>query len=48
MNMIPLIPPVDSETRVSLLDMELNDLTEFIKELGQPAYRARQIWVLIY
>ena len=48
MNMIPLIPPVDSETRVSLLDMELNDLTEFIKELGQPAYRARQIWDWIY
>ena len=31
-----------------MLDMGLDELTEFIKQLGQPAYRARQIWQWIY
>lgn len=52
MNMIPLFTPSDTpsdgETRVSLLEMGLDELTEFMKELGQPAYRARQIWEWIY
>lgn len=48
MNIIPLLTPADAEKRVSLLDMELDELTEFVKGLGQPAYRARQIWEWIY
>lgn len=48
MNIIPLLTPNEAETRVSLLDMGLDELTQFIKELGQPAYRARQVWEWIY
>jgi 23S rRNA (adenine2503-C2)-methyltransferase len=48
MNIIPLLTPSEAETKVSLLEMGLDDLTEFIKGLGEPAYRARQIWDWIY
>jgi 23S rRNA (adenine2503-C2)-methyltransferase len=48
MNIIPLLTPSEAESRVSLLEMGLDELTEFVKELGQPAYRARQIWEWIY
>ncbi len=48
MNLIPLIEPQEADSRVSLLEMDLEALTEFVKELGQPAFRARQIWDWIY
>ncbi len=60
MNTIPLLMPSDTESntgssieletekRVSLLELSLDELTEFIKGLGQPAYRARQVWEWIY
>jgi 23S rRNA (adenine2503-C2)-methyltransferase len=60
MNMIPLLIPSDTgsnagssieletEKRVSLLELSLDELTEFMKGLGQPAYRARQVWEWIY
>lgn len=48
MNIIPLLSPNEAETRVPLLDMGLDELTQFIKELGEPAYRARQVWEWIY
>jgi 23S rRNA (adenine2503-C2)-methyltransferase len=34
--------------KVALLDLSLEALTEYIGKLGQPAYRARQIWEWIY
>jgi len=37
-----------AQTRVSLLDMAPDELAEFVADLGQPAYRARQIWGWIY
>lgn len=48
MNIIPLLPPSDAVKKVSLLEMGLDELTEYCKGLGQPAYRARQIWQWIY
>jgi 23S rRNA (adenine2503-C2)-methyltransferase len=48
MNIIPLLASSEAETKVSLLEMGLDELTDYIKSLGQPAYRARQIWEWIY
>lgn len=48
MNIIPLVTPGEAERRISLLDMGLDELTETVKSLGQPAYRARQVWEWIY
>jgi 23S rRNA (adenine2503-C2)-methyltransferase len=44
---IPLSPIAD-ETKVALLDLSMEELTEFLRGLGQPAYRARQVWEWIY
>jgi len=38
--------PVD--VRQSLLEFELPELVAYLKELGEPAFRARQIWDWIY
>jgi len=48
MNIIPLLAPSEAESKVALLELGLDELIEFMKELGQPAYRARQIWEWIY
>ena len=48
MNIIPLLTPSEAEKKVALLEMGLDELTEYVKGLGQPAYRARQIWEWIY
>ena len=32
----------------TLLDYSLDDLTSYLAELGQPAYRARQLWRWVY
>lgn len=38
----------DAAGRVSLLDLELAELEPFLAELGEPYFRARQIWEWIY
>ena len=52
MTAIPLLPS-EEERRVeagkrSLLDLSLDELTALLADLGQPAYRARQVWEWIY
>lgn len=37
-----------TETRQSLLDMEFEQLVEFLASLGEPRFRARQVWEWIY
>ena len=37
-----------AETKPTLLDMDQAELTAFLAELGQPAFRARQIWEWVY
>ncbi len=32
----------------SILDMDLNELTELMTELGEPAFRAKQVWEWLY
>lgn len=48
MNIIPLLTPSEAEKKVSLLEMGLDELIDYIKGMGQPAYRAKQIWEWIY
>ncbi len=50
MNEIPLQPVSDAVAaqRTPLLDMTLPELEAFVRGLGQPAYRARQLWEWIY
>ncbi len=52
MTAIPLLPSGDEmraeAAKVSLLDLSLNELTAYLADLGQPAYRARQVWEWIY
>ncbi|HXF64230.1 MAG TPA: 23S rRNA (adenine(2503)-C(2))-methyltransferase RlmN [Caldilineaceae bacterium] len=47
MELIALTPPA-AQTKQSLLDLSLEELTAFMQELGQPAYRARQVWEWVY
>jgi len=42
------IPLVDRETRRQLLDLTFDELTAYVAELGQPKFRAQQIWEWIY
>lgn len=46
LDMEPLIS--SSETPVSLLDLSRNELSDYVASLGQPHYRASQIWQWIY
>jgi len=48
MTAIPLIQPAALDPRVSLLDFSLPELEAFLAELGQPKFRARQVWEWIY
>lgn len=41
-------PNSTAMNKVDLLDMTLPQLTEFVSGLGQPAYRAKQIWDWLY
>jgi 23S rRNA (adenine2503-C2)-methyltransferase len=43
-----LYPPDHEHTLTSLLEFSQEELTTYIVELGEPAYRARQIWDWIY
>lgn len=46
--MIALIEPAEETHRLSLLDLSLAELEAYFVELGQPPYRARQVWEWIY
>ena len=40
--------PEQTETRQSLLEMDIDQLTDFLTDLGEPRFRARQVWDWIY
>ncbi len=42
------IPLVDEQQRVQLLDLTLDELTAYLAELGQPKFRAQQLWAWLY
>ncbi len=44
----PLAMGNPSLEKVSLLDLSQEELTEFVVSLGQPSYRAKQLWSWIY
>jgi 23S rRNA (adenine2503-C2)-methyltransferase len=48
MTTITLEPTSAHQLRTSLLDFSLEELTAYLAELGEPAFRARQIWSWIY
>jgi 23S rRNA (adenine2503-C2)-methyltransferase len=40
--------PAGGAGRVSLLEFSQEELTEYLEQLGEPGYRARQVWEWIY
>ena len=48
MTEITLNVDVGQKEKIALLDLSLEELTEVVAGLGQPAYRARQIWEWVY
>lgn len=40
--------PTEMQTRRSLLEMDQMQLADYLAELGQPRFRARQVWEWIY
>ncbi|HQY92419.1 MAG TPA: 23S rRNA (adenine(2503)-C(2))-methyltransferase RlmN [Caldilinea sp.] len=48
MTSTPLAFPIATPARRSLLDMDQAALADFLAELGQPSFRARQVWDWIY
>ncbi|MCL4826463.1 MAG: 23S rRNA (adenine(2503)-C(2))-methyltransferase RlmN [Caldilinea sp.] len=40
--------PTQTETRRSLLDMDFDQLAQFLADLGEPHFRARQVWEWMY
>ena len=44
----PNLSVVRRKPALTLLDYDLNELTELIKELGHPAFRAKQVWNWLY
>ena len=40
--------PTQTETRRSLLDMDFDQLAQFLADLGEPYFRARQVWEWMY
>ena len=46
--MMPIPLHTGAPARRSLLDLSIEELTALVQELGQPAFRARQIWEWIY
>ncbi len=39
---------IDTSARRALLDLSLDELTDYLGSLGEPAYRARQVWEWMY
>jgi 23S rRNA (adenine2503-C2)-methyltransferase len=48
MAILPLHPPVVDRPRTALLELTRTELTTFVTDLGEPAYRAAQVWEWIY
>ncbi len=50
LTVIPLVDPllVDAQERVQLLDLTADELTAYLAELGQPKFRAQQVWEWLY
>jgi 23S rRNA (adenine2503-C2)-methyltransferase len=48
MTAIPLLQPAAPDQRLSLLDFSLPELETLLADLGQPKFRARQVWEWIY
>lgn len=48
MAILPLYPPVVDRPRTALLEMTRAELSTFVTGLGEPAYRAAQVWDWIY
>ncbi len=48
MSMIHLLPSEAERRRTALLDLDLAEVTEVVTGLGQPAFRARQLWEWLY
>lgn len=48
MTIIPLHPPVADRLHTSLLDLAHEELADYLAGLGEPAFRARQVWDWIY
>jgi 23S rRNA (adenine2503-C2)-methyltransferase len=40
--------PTPADTRQSLLDLEYAEVEAVLREMGQPAFRARQVWEWLY
>ena len=45
---LPATQGAPADQRVALLDLTLAELTDFVAGLGQPAFRARQLWDWLY
>ncbi|MBW7885650.1 MAG: 23S rRNA (adenine(2503)-C(2))-methyltransferase RlmN [Caldilineaceae bacterium] len=48
MSTIRLVPEPETTARQSLLELSRDELEAFLAAMGQPAFRARQIWEWIY
>jgi 23S rRNA (adenine2503-C2)-methyltransferase len=48
MTNLPLYPPATERTRTALLELTQTELAEYVAQLGQPKFRAQQIWEWIY
>ena len=50
MDLIPLQTnvPTSEQRRISLLDLSYAELVSYMAGLGQPKFRARQVWDWIY
>lgn len=48
MTSISLVDAEPFDSRTPLLDLSLPELENQLKEIGQPAYRARQVWDWVY
>lgn len=48
MAQVTFFADAQDKAKTSLLDLSLDELTQAVSEMGQPAYRARQIWEWMY
>jgi 23S rRNA (adenine2503-C2)-methyltransferase len=48
MTAVLFLPEPGATTKQSLLDLSLDELTEFLTGLGEPKFRARQVWEWLY
>ena len=48
MTTIPLLTQPETDTRLALLDLSLDELVATVGEWGWPAFRGRQVWEWVY